>query len=141
MGAKTSKLTSEEISDLLNRTHFDRKELQQWYKSFQRDCPKGSISRPEFQKIYRQFFPFGDPTQFADLVFDVFDANSNGIIEFSEFIIALSVNTRGRAFKLYDIDKDGFITKKEMFTLIDSIYKMIGSTANLPMDEDTPQKR
>ena len=36
----------------------------------------------EFQRIYRQFFPFGDPSQFADYVFNVFDEDKSGTIEF-----------------------------------------------------------
>ena len=112
-------------------THFDKKELQQWYKGsqgapgfaptsrligvhilgFLKDCPSGMLSKQEFQKIYKQFFPFGDPTSFADYVFNVFDSDKSGSIDFKEFICALSVTSRGKmedkldwAFQLYDID-------------------------------------
>ncbi len=45
------------------------------------------------------------------------------------------------AFSLYDVDKDGFITKEEMANIVDAIYSMIGTMLELPQDENTPEKR
>lgn len=123
-----TKLSQEQLSQLQKDTHFDKKELQQWYKGesspsflpskadnlhtgFLKDCPSGMLTKVEFQKIYKQFFPFGDPTSFADYVFNVFDSDKSGSIDFKEFICALSITSRGKmedkldwAFQLYDID-------------------------------------
>jgi len=148
MGKSQSKLSQDQLVQLEKSTSFEKKELKQWYKGFVRDCPSGQLNKEDFTKIYAQFFPFGDPSSFANYVFEVFDSDKSGTIDFREFITALSVTSRGAlddklkwAFQLYDIDGDGFITYDEMLAIVTSIYKMTGAMVKLPPDEDTPEKR
>lgn len=67
---RQSKLSPQQLEELQQATKFDKRELQAWYKGFLKDCPSGKLTKAEFQKIYRQFFPYGDPTSFADYVFN-----------------------------------------------------------------------
>lgn len=107
------------------------------------------ISGQGFLRIYKQFFPHGDPSKFASLVFRVFDENKDGSIEFEEFIKALSVTSRGNleeklvwAFKLYDVDNDGYITREEMYNIVDAIYQMLGTQAKIAEEEEeNPKER
>eukprot|EP00033_Pygsuia_biforma_P000643 GCRY01000758.1.p1 GENE.GCRY01000758.1~~GCRY01000758.1.p1 ORF type:complete len:191 (+),score=30.05 GCRY01000758.1:233-805(+) len=148
MGQKNAKLSQDDIKLLSENTKFDKKELQLWYKGFTHDCPSGILNRTDFIKIYRSFFPFGDAKPFAELVFRMFDTDRNDEINFKEFIIALSIASKGTqeekinwAFQMYDMDNDGFISRAEMEHAVDAIYKMMGNLANIPESQDTPAKR
>merc|ERR550532_1975473 len=44
------------------------------------------------------------------------------------------------AFRLYDVDNDGYITRQEMYDIVDAIYQMVGQQP-VSEDENTPQKR
>jgi Ca2+-binding EF-hand superfamily protein len=79
-------------------------------------------------------------------VFKTFDTDSSGEIDFVEFLIAISVTSKGdirdklkMAFNMYDIDKNGKIDNKEMEKIIEAIYDLLGEENR--KGENSPHKR
>ncbi|XP_065563768.1 Kv channel-interacting protein 1-like isoform X2 [Artemia franciscana] len=121
------------IEHICESTNFSRKEIQLMYRTFKQDCPSGAVYEETFRLIYSQFFPHGDASRYASYVFKAFDEQNCGCLSFDEFIKSLSLLTRGTAgdklrwaFKLYDINKDGVITKEELQEIVASVHKLLG---------------
>ena len=148
MGKHQSKIKPGVLEDLRSVTLFDDAEIIKWYKSFRKDCPTRLLNIEDFKTMYGNYFPSGDASVFAENVFRAFDTNGDGSIDFREFLCAISITSKGKigdklelAFNMYDLDKDGFITKGEMLEIVTSIDKMAVAVLKIPKDKLTPENK
>ncbi|XP_060948374.1 visinin-like [Limanda limanda] len=148
--SKSGAVSKEILEDLKLNTKFSETEIAQWYENFKRQCPTGRISKEEFQNIYSKFFPDSDADTYAQHVFRSFDTNDDDSLDFKEYIIALHMTSTGKttrklewAFSLFDVDKNGYITKAEVKEICTAIFKLIpkDELAALPNDENSAEKR
>ncbi|XP_062838221.1 Kv channel-interacting protein 4 isoform X3 [Anolis carolinensis] len=129
------------------QSKFTKKELQILYRGFKNECPSGVVNEETFKEIYSQFFPQGDSTTYAHFLFNAFDTDHNGCVSFEDFVMGLSILLRGTvqeklnwAFNLYDINKDGYVTKEEMLDIMKAIYDMMGKCTYPVVKEDAPRQ-
>ena len=104
-------------------TNFDRDEIDRLGKRFMKLDRDGSgtIDKSEFLEI-----PGISSNPLALRLMDVFDQDGSGTIDFQEFIAGLSafsgktskVDKLNFAFRIYDIDRDGFIGNGELFIVL-----------------------
>ncbi|XP_042562328.1 recoverin b [Clupea harengus] len=148
--SKSCALSKEVLEDLKLNTRYTEEQLYTWYQTFLKECPTGRISQQQFENIYATFFPDADPKAYAQHVFRSFDQDSDGTLDFKEYIVALHLTSSGKtmeklewAFALYDLDRNGSITKNEIQEIVRSIFRMISEEDQkiLPEDENTPEKR
>ncbi|KAM7015084.1 guanylyl cyclase-activating protein 2-like [Tautogolabrus adspersus] len=121
MGQAQPTETSEEIDIIA---------IQDMYRKFVSECPSGRLFLHEF----RRFFgvdPTGEASDYAENMFRAFDNNEDNTIDFLEFVAALNLVFRGSldhklrwSFKVYDKDNNGSIDRKELRSIIDSIYRL-----------------
>lgn len=99
-----------------------------------------NLTRDAFHEVLRtRFLPKGQSNLeyeqsrlLLNRVFDAFDHNGDGIVDFTELAAGVAALCSGTptdqveaAFALYDVDSDGFIEKPEMEKLLRAVYKVM----------------
>ena len=137
MGSSKSKISKEDISFLTKNTQYSSEEVFEWFSAFQRDCPSGKLGPDKFVEMYAKFFPAGNSEAFCEHVFRIFDSDKNGVIDFKEFLLAIDVSSGKSprkklewAFKAYDVNGNGVISKEEMEEVVGALYKMLSSQSS-----------
>ncbi|CAF0929987.1 unnamed protein product [Rotaria sordida] len=137
------KLSSKQIEYLKKRTRMNEDEIEKWFQEFHKDCPDGLLTQKHFIEMYNQAFPNGNATQYAKRVFVTFDKDNSGKIDFNEFLLAMDLFEKGDldeklnyAFELYDIDKNGILTKSEIEIIIKMVLSLRGEGNNDRLKDD-----
>lgn len=130
-------LSEEEIRLLLQNTKLDRKEINDLHANFLQTCPTGRMTKKDFLRFFKEVHPAQNKREkadkFCDYVFNVIDRKKKGYISFEDFVLCLSLTSHGDfrekcefAFKLYDLDRDGKLNKKEMTKVLTALYDLSG---------------
>ncbi|XP_048864814.1 guanylyl cyclase inhibitory protein, partial [Brienomyrus brachyistius] len=100
-------------------------------RKFIRECPSGLITLHEFRRHFCDGTVGTESAEYAEQVFRTLDHNEDGVVDFREYVTAISMLTKGSpveklrwSFMLYDKDKDGSITREEMLEIMQAVYKM-----------------
>ncbi|XP_028814556.1 guanylyl cyclase inhibitory protein isoform X1 [Denticeps clupeoides] len=100
-------------------------ELYEWFRKFINECPSGLITLHEFRRHFCNGTVGTESSEYAEQIFRTLDNNGDGVVDFREYVTAISMLTEGSpveklrwSFKLYDKDKDGAISRDEMLEIM-----------------------
>jgi Ca2+-binding EF-hand superfamily protein len=117
-----------------NETGLSESEIHFARKTFLRDCPNGRCSKRKFLRFIRKssfsahlnFFSiktiqnYLQSKQFFSMMFDIYDRNHDGELDFDEYLYSLSAITGANRlrtietlFYFFDVHKQGYITREE----------------------------
>ncbi|KAJ9642181.1 calcineurin subunit B [Exophiala oligosperma] len=120
---------SQILDNIVSFSNFDRDEVDRLRKRFMKldKDNSGTIEREEFLSL-----PQVSSNPLATRMIAIFDEDGGGDVDFQEFVLGLSAfSAKGHkeeklkfAFKVYDIDRDGYISNGELFIVL---KMMVGS--------------
>ncbi|XP_077566842.1 guanylyl cyclase inhibitory protein [Stigmatopora nigra] len=94
-------------------------------------CPSGLITLHEFQRHFCHVTMGKESADYAEEIFRTLDNNEDGVVDFREYVMAISMLLEGSpverlrwSFKLFDKDGDGAIIREEMLGIMQAVFKM-----------------
>uniref|UniRef100_A0A8C7XRX9 EF-hand domain-containing protein n=1 Tax=Oryzias sinensis TaxID=183150 RepID=A0A8C7XRX9_9TELE len=95
--------------------------IQELYRRFASECPSGNLHFHEFRRIFGVSSSSTQESAYMKVVFQSFDTNKDGKIDFMEYVAAVNLILRGKledklkwSFKVYDRDGNGSLSREEV---------------------------
>jgi len=130
---KSSILDSKQylMDELVAKTNYNRSDLLQLYKQFQRNSTDGRLNALQFAKELRDM---GEKDEVKiNQLFAAFDYDKDGFVDFRDFTTGLSIFFKGSldeklqlAFFAHDLDGNGVIDRNELFSILKSSFRAKG---------------
>merc|ERR1712038_1163740 len=161
-GSKNGKpvLTEQQAQALANSSGLDVVQVREHFDAFVAEHPNGKMKKKDFREMMAKALPKKDAGKMEKHVFRIYDTNNDGYIDFPEFMIVFYImsdgspeEVLGKIFRVFDVNSDDSITKKELTRLIKDMYgllnndnpniaakDMIAKSAFAEMDKDADGK-
>ena len=143
-GAGGCELSEDDVNFLTENTNFTEPEIREWWREFLMDCPEGVLTRTKLQEMLITILPADNCNIITDLIFNTFDRDGDGWIDFKEFIIATDLTASSSpedklrwVFKLYDKDGSDSIQLREMLEVFATLYLNEGVNEDLAIERAT----
>eukprot|EP00092_Neocalanus_flemingeri_P038041 GFUD01041410.1.p1 GENE.GFUD01041410.1~~GFUD01041410.1.p1 ORF type:complete len:195 (+),score=70.16 GFUD01041410.1:44-628(+) len=162
MGSKNGKpvLREEDITALSKSSGLEEAQVKEAFDPFVAEHPNGKMKPKDFREMMAKAVPRKDASKMEKHVFRIYDANNDGVIDFTEFMLIFFIMSEGapeevltKIFRVFDVNSDGTISMKEMNKLIKDMYgllktedphiaakNLIAKTAFAEMDKDKDGK-
>ena len=134
MGSKNGKpvLHDEDIAQLSQSSGLDEDAVREAFAGFVARHPDGKMKAEDFREIMTTALPKKDISKIEKHVFRMYDTNNDGSVAFVEFMVIFLILSEGepdevlgKLFNLFDVDRNGTITRKEMDRLVRDMYGLI----------------
>jgi Ca2+-binding EF-hand superfamily protein len=133
MNVKKETLSQEEVDFIMANTDLSQEKIVEWYSQFNKACPQNKLDKEKFIQFFSMLIPGNDENEylFCDAIFQACDTDSNGYIDFAEFLLIFCLRSKATLreklswlFEVYDTNKSNNITHTELVKMLKLIFSI-----------------
>jgi len=149
LGEKKGKGECIDPSDLAEKTGISTEQARDLIKAFKAGSPKDApVTLKQFKEVIAEVHKLHPDNnnfspELAEVLFDIFDADSNGTVDVIEFIAGVNTMAYGTlaekaelVFNGIDYDNNGKISKKELTTYVSKALSIAKALVNKNVKEE-----
>ena len=121
MGSKNEKpvLRDEDITALSKSSGLNEAQVKESFNAFVAEHPNGKMKPKDFREMMAKAVPTKDASKMEKHVFRIYDANNDGVIDFTEFMLIFFIMSEGapedvltKIFRVFDVNSNGLFLRR-----------------------------